>query len=72
MLLEFASQRGGRREDAPDRRVDIQVDRIDGDIATAMVRCHRYVDHLHLIRTAAGLKILNILWRPRHSIPRPP
>jgi len=72
MLLEFTIQARGRSEDSPDRRVHVEVLHIDETLASAVVRCHQYVDHLHLVRTADGWKILNILARRRHRSPGPP
>lgn len=66
MLIESAAQGRGRGEDSPDRRVQVEVDHIDGPLAAAVVRCHQYVDYLQLIRTAGGWKILNVVWRRRH------
>jgi uncharacterized protein (DUF736 family) len=66
MLLELTIQARGRSEDAPDRRVQVEVLHIDDAVASAVVRCHQYIDHLHLVRTDAGWKILNILARRRH------
>jgi Putative lumazine-binding len=77
MLIEYATQGRGRGEDAPDRRVHVEVDHIDGALAAAVVRCHQYVDYMQLVRTAGGWKILNVLCRRRHhpatpTAPRPP
>jgi hypothetical protein len=66
MLLELTIQARGRSEDAPDRRVKVEVLHMDELLASAVVRCHQYIDHLHLVRTDGGWKILNILARRRH------
>lgn len=67
MMLGFTSEGGGRREDAPDRRLEVEVNHIDGVLATAVVRCHLYVDYLQLVRTDTGWRILNVIWRRRQQ-----
>ncbi|HYU14692.1 MAG TPA: nuclear transport factor 2 family protein [Candidatus Acidoferrum sp.] len=68
MMLAFTAEGGGRSEDAPNRQLEVEVDRLDAPLATAVVRSHLYVDHLHLVRTQAGWKIVSMLWQRR----RPP
>jgi putative lumazine-binding protein len=61
----------GRREDAPDRRIEIRIDHLSGGIASVQCFCRRYgfcrryVDLLHLIDMPDGWKIVNAAWRLR-------
>jgi hypothetical protein len=55
----------GQREDAADRRIEINVDYLDGGVASVQCFCHRYVDLLHLIEMPEGWKIVNAAWRLR-------
>jgi hypothetical protein len=43
------------------RRIEIRVDHVYGDIATATVTGAVYVDYLQLARTRDGWKIVNVL-----------
>ena len=44
------------------RKIEIHVDHVYGDIATATVTSAVYVDYLQLARTREGWKIVNVLW----------
>jgi Putative lumazine-binding len=55
----------GRREDAPDRRIEIRIDYLSGGVASMQCFCRRYVDLLHLIDMPDGWKIVNAAWRLR-------
>ena len=50
--------------DAADRTLDVEVEDLYGDIASVTVRSAVYREYLHLVRTSAGWKIANALWRP--------
>jgi len=62
-MLELTRQ-GEGRADAADRRLDIEVTGLYGDIASATVRSAVYHEYLHLVRTRDGWKIANALWQP--------
>ena len=61
-MLELTRQ-GEGRADAADRRLDIEVTGLYGDIASATVRSAVYHEYLHLVRTRDGWKIVNAFWR---------
>jgi hypothetical protein len=62
-MIELTRQGEGRK-DAADRRLDVEVTGIYGDIASATVRSAVYHEFLHLVRTRDGWKIANALWQP--------
>ena len=49
-------------EDGKDRRLEIEIKDVYGDIATVAVRSAVYCEYLHLVRTSEGWKIANALW----------
>jgi len=53
---------GAGVEDGKDRRLEIEIKDVYGDIATAAVRSAVYREYLHLVRTSEGWKIANALW----------
>jgi hypothetical protein len=60
-----ATGRGVGREAA--RRgseIEVVVEDVHGDIASATVRSTPYREYLHLARTADGWRIVNTLWAP--------
>jgi ketosteroid isomerase-like protein len=62
-MLEL-TRRGEGAEDGADRTLDIQVEDVYGDIASATVRSAVYHEYLQLVRTSEGWKIANALWQP--------
>jgi hypothetical protein len=62
-MLELTAQ-GAGREDGTDRRLDVEVEDACEDIASVTVRPAVYHEYLHLVRTPAGWKFANALWRP--------
>jgi hypothetical protein len=62
-MLELTAA-GAGAEDAFDRRLEVDVVEVHGDIATVIVRSAVYREYLHLVRTREGWKIANALWRP--------
>jgi hypothetical protein len=62
-MLEL-TRGGDGKEDAADRTLDVEVEDLYGDIASVTVRSAVYREYLHLVRTSAGWKIANALWRP--------
>jgi ketosteroid isomerase-like protein len=63
-MLEL-TRRGEGEEDAADRRLEVDVADVHGEIATVVVRAAVYYEYLHLVRTRGGWKIANALWEPR-------
>ena len=45
-----------------ERNIEIHVDHVHVDIATATVTSAVYVDYLQLARTREGWKFVNVLW----------
>jgi hypothetical protein len=64
MIDDTASGRGKSKADG-DLRIEVTVDHVFGETAIATVDSGIYVDYLQLIRTAAGWKIVNVLWKRR-------
>jgi putative lumazine-binding protein len=62
-MLELTRE-GEGRQDGADRRLDVEVTGLYGDIASATVRSAVYHEYLHLVRTRDGWKIANALWQP--------
>jgi hypothetical protein len=54
--------RGEGKSDGLDRRIDIDIEDVHGDIASVTVRSAVYHEYLHLVRTPAEWKIVNTLW----------
>jgi len=63
-MVAGAASGQGRRTEPADRRFDVEVNDVYGDIAAAVVHAVPYVDYLHLVRTPDGWRILNALWCP--------
>jgi Putative lumazine-binding len=61
-MLEL-TRRGEGKQDAADWRLDVTVEDVYGDIATAVVQSAVYHEYLHLVRTRDGWKIANALWQ---------
>jgi ketosteroid isomerase-like protein len=57
------TRRGEGKADAPDRRLEVVVEDVYGDIASVTVRSAPYYEYLHLVRTRDGWKIANTLWQ---------
>lgn len=64
-MIDATVEGEGRREDADDRRIEISLEHVSGDVASVTCLCHLYVDLLHLIRGPDGWKIVNAAWRWR-------
>jgi Putative lumazine-binding len=64
-MIDATADGEGRREDTPDRQIDIRIDHLSGGIASVQCVCHRYVDLLQLIDMPDGWKIVNAVWRLR-------
>ena len=61
-MIELTAQ-GAGKPDGADRRIEIDIADIYGDIATVVVRSAVYHEYVHLVRTQAGWKIANALWQ---------
>jgi hypothetical protein len=55
--------RAGGGSDVADPAIEVFVDDVTADIASARTICADYLDCLHLAKTAEGLRIVNILFR---------
>jgi hypothetical protein len=64
-MIDATAEGVGRGEDAPDRRIEINIDYLSGEVASVQCHCHRYVDLLHLIHMPEGWRIVNAAWRLR-------
>ncbi len=61
-MLEATAKQLGKTRDVPDRRIEVEVVDVYGEIATAVVRSAVYREYLHLVRTGDGWKLVNALW----------
>ena len=60
-MLEL-TRRGEGRQDGVDRRLEITVDTVGADVASATVRSATYCEVIQLVRTSDGWRIANALW----------
>jgi len=63
-MIELTTEGGG---DSADPTVEVVVDEVSANIASARVLTPEYLDYLHLVKTPVGWKIVNILFRVRSS-----
>jgi hypothetical protein len=63
-MIEATAEGIGRNRDPGlgRRNIEIRVDHVYRDIATATVTSEIYVDYLQIVRTRDGWKIVNVLW----------
>ncbi len=61
-MIDWTAQGVGRERDPGNRRIEVHVDHVFGDIATVTTTSAVYVDYLQLARTTDGWKIVNVLW----------
>jgi ketosteroid isomerase-like protein len=61
-MLELTAL-GEGKEDGADRSLDIRVEDATADTASVTVRSAVYHEYVHVVRTPAGWKIANALWR---------
>jgi hypothetical protein len=64
-MIDATADGEGQREDAADRRIEIKIEYLSGDIASVTCLCHLFVDLLQLIRMPEGWRIVNAVWRLR-------
>ena len=63
-MLTFTAEGEGTKV-AADRRLEIDIADVCGDIASVVVRSAPYREYLHMVRTGDGWQIVNGLWLPR-------
>src|SRR5262249_58942227 len=63
-MLKFTAE-GAGREVAADRRLEIDVADVCGDIASVVVRSAPYREYLHLVRTGGGGQLADGLGVPQ-------
>ena len=61
-MIDATAAGAGRKRDSSERRIDVRVVEVYGDIATVVVDSHVYREYLHLVRTDGEWKIVNALW----------
>jgi Putative lumazine-binding len=57
------TEAGAGAEDAGDGRIEIAIEDVYEDIASATVHTSTYHEYVHLVRTSGGWKVANTLWR---------
>jgi hypothetical protein len=62
-MIEATGRGIGKARDPGDRRIEVEVEDVYGDIANATVRSAVYREYLQLARTKDGWKIVNALWQ---------
>ena len=62
-MVDGARAGHGRQAEPDVRRYETRAVEVHDDIASACVYAVPYVDYLHLVRTDAGWRIINALWR---------
>jgi hypothetical protein len=62
-MLAWTAEGEGKSDDpGGDRRIDVEVVDLYGNIASVVVRTPVYREYLHLVRKGEGWKIVNALW----------
>jgi hypothetical protein len=62
-MVALTAEGEGKSDDpGADRRIDVEVVDLHGNIASVVVRSPVYREYLHLVRTEDGWKIVNALW----------
>ena len=64
-MIEYTKKGEGKAERPADLALEITVDDIYGDIATATVYSAIYVEYVQLLKTPAGWRILNTVYQRR-------
>ena len=62
-MIEATAAGVGRGLDVPDRAIEIDVVHVDPPNASVVVRSAVYIEHIHLVETGEGWKIVNTLWQ---------
>ena len=63
-MIEATRNGVGRSRGQGDRRIEVQVEDVYGEIANVTMHSTVYHEYLHLARTRNGWKIVNALWQP--------
>jgi Putative lumazine-binding len=63
-MVELTKQ-GEGKADGGDGSVEISIDDVYEDVASARFRAGPYHEYVHLVRTGAGWRIANTLWQFR-------
>jgi hypothetical protein len=61
-MIEATAAGSGKKRDPGERRIDVHVVEVYGDIATIVVDSNVYREYLHLVRTDGDWRIVNALW----------
>ena len=62
-MVTWTAEGEGKTDDpGDDRRIDVEVVDVYGNIASVVVRSPVYREYLHLVETDEGWKIVNALW----------
>jgi hypothetical protein len=62
-MVALTAEGGGKGDVAGgDRRIDVEVVDLHGNVASVVVRSTVYREYLHLVRADDGWKIVNALW----------
>jgi hypothetical protein len=61
-MIEATAAGSGKKRDPGERRIDVRVVDVHGDIASVVVDSNVYREYLHLVRVDDGWKIVNALW----------
>ena len=62
-MIEYTTAGGGAANAEKAEPIEITVNQIDGDLATATVLSGLFTDYLQLVRTDSGWRIANALWK---------
>jgi hypothetical protein len=64
-MIDATADGVGKREDAADRAIEIEIVHVGGGIAGVTCLCRRYIDLVHLVRMPGGWQIVNTVWHLR-------
>ena len=64
-MIDATADGEGRREDTPNRGIEVKIEYLSGGIASVRCLSYRYVDLLHLIHMPEGWRIVNAAWHMR-------
>ena len=64
-MIEYTKKGEGKAQRPADLALEITVDDVYGDLATATVYSAIYIEYVQLVRTLAGWKILNTIYQRR-------
>ena len=62
-MIEYTAAGGGAANAEKAEPIEITVNQIDGNLATATVLSGVFTDYLQLVRTDSGWRIANALWK---------